>query len=192
MTNAQSAPLSVHTPPNNYRPSVPMSVYRDLAAELEQTKLQLETLNTQNQLLVVQNQALRAEIIKVIETHLYLEEFVSSLPPVSAPISDQPPPSPQSAQILPLVVESEPVPVNPIQTPELEAPTPKDIPPAVVIEKSDPPPSPAAAKADISGWLIIAMMILIVSSAFVGGFLIVHPLLNNHGDSTIKTPNSSK
>ncbi len=195
MTNAQSGPLSVQTLPNNYRPSVPMSVYRELAAELEKTKFQLETLNTQNQLLVAQNQELRAEIIKVIETHLHLEEVVNSLPSVSATISHQPQPNPTSVQIQPLVLENRPEPVSVSPQPELELETPpENIPDKIVIEESVNPPSPSSVspKSGFTGWILMAMMMLIVSTAFVGSFLIVYPILNNSGEKTIKMPESPK
>ncbi|MEL6813905.1 MAG: hypothetical protein AAFP03_03710 [Cyanobacteria bacterium J06598_3] len=58
--------------PTNYAPSVPMSVYRELAAELRANKAVIDSLNSRNQQLVQQNQFLKQEIHNVVQATLNL------------------------------------------------------------------------------------------------------------------------
>lgn len=63
---------------SSYSPAVPISVYRELARELEVAKRQLSVVKTQNSTLQQQNQALRQEVIRVIQStanlHTVLQE----------------------------------------------------------------------------------------------------------------------
>ncbi|NJM99756.1 MAG: hypothetical protein HC800_23785, partial [Phormidesmis sp. RL_2_1] len=56
----------------NYSPSVPMSVYRELAAELRANKAVIDSLNSRNQQLLQQNQFLKQEIHNVVQATLSL------------------------------------------------------------------------------------------------------------------------
>ena len=58
-------------------PTVPMSVYRELAGELQATKTQLDNLKQENQHLYQQNQSLRLEISKLSQSVERLESIVS-------------------------------------------------------------------------------------------------------------------
>ncbi|MEM9090158.1 MAG: hypothetical protein AAGC93_15585 [Cyanobacteria bacterium P01_F01_bin.53] len=58
--------------PTNYSPSVPMSVYRELAAELRTNKAVIDSLNSCNQQLIEQNQFLKQEIHNVVQATLNL------------------------------------------------------------------------------------------------------------------------
>ncbi|MEO0770982.1 MAG: hypothetical protein AAFY72_16430 [Cyanobacteria bacterium J06649_4] len=58
--------------PTNYAPSVPMSVYRELAAELRANKAVIDSLNSRNQQLIQQNQRLKQEIHNVVQAALNL------------------------------------------------------------------------------------------------------------------------
>ena len=58
--------------PTNYAPSVPMSVYRELAAELRTNKAVIDSLNSRNQQLIQQNQFLKQEIHNVVQATLNL------------------------------------------------------------------------------------------------------------------------
>ncbi|MEL7330935.1 MAG: hypothetical protein AAFN12_01740 [Cyanobacteria bacterium J06560_2] len=55
-----------------YAPSVPMSVYRELAAELRANKAVIDSLNSRNQQLLNQNQRLKQEIHSVVQATLNL------------------------------------------------------------------------------------------------------------------------
>ena len=58
-----------------YAPSVPMSVYRELAAEMRADKAVIDSLNSRNQLLQRQNQRLKQEIHSVVQATLTLGQF---------------------------------------------------------------------------------------------------------------------
>ncbi len=60
-----------------YAPSVPMSVYKELVAELQAAKALSEALNAQNQQLLRQNRQLQQELEKAIESVLYWRQINS-------------------------------------------------------------------------------------------------------------------
>ncbi|MGJ3247796.1 MAG: hypothetical protein ACFE0I_17175 [Elainellaceae cyanobacterium] len=62
---------------NSYAPSVPLSVYRELAEELQTIKAQLETVTQQNQQLHQQNQQLHQQIDQVFQSALSLHQLVN-------------------------------------------------------------------------------------------------------------------
>ena len=66
---------SLQSAPTNYAPSVPMSVYRELAAELRANKAVIDSLNGRNQQLIQQNQRLKKEIHNVVQATLSLGQF---------------------------------------------------------------------------------------------------------------------
>src|ERR671932_193136 len=77
----QNPPTDRYTPPtpaNKYSPSVPISVYRELAAELQTAQAMLDSLKAQNQQLVKQNQQLRQEVEKVVQSAQHLQQIVAS------------------------------------------------------------------------------------------------------------------
>ncbi len=78
MPNAK--PSGNPNPPANnpYSPAVPISLYREVAAELQSAKTRAESLNLQNQELVQQNQQLRLEIERVVQTALQLRQVADS------------------------------------------------------------------------------------------------------------------
>src|ERR671932_1404082 len=82
----QNPPTDRYTPPtpgNKYSPSVPISVYRELAAELQAAQAMLESLKAQNQQLVKQNQQLRQEVEKAVQSAQHLQQIVASFGSVS-------------------------------------------------------------------------------------------------------------
>ncbi|REJ54109.1 MAG: hypothetical protein DWQ51_06760 [Microcystis wesenbergii TW10] len=60
------------------RPSVPLSVYRELVKELQATQARAESLEAQNQQLVKSNRQLRQEIETVVAQGRRLEKVVES------------------------------------------------------------------------------------------------------------------
>ncbi len=66
---------SAQSPQASYAPSVPMSVYRELAAEMRANKAVIDSLNSRNQLLQQQNQRLKQEIHSVVQATLTLGQF---------------------------------------------------------------------------------------------------------------------
>ncbi len=66
-------------------PSVPLSVYRELAAELQATRVMLDSLHEQNQQLTYQNQnlthqnqQLQGEIVKVAKATLQMQQVAQA------------------------------------------------------------------------------------------------------------------
>lgn len=68
---------------NNYSPSVPISLYREVTAELQSAQALLDSLKTHNQQLVQQNQQLRREVETVVQASIYLQQAVNSAQSVS-------------------------------------------------------------------------------------------------------------
>ena len=71
----------INSDANNYRASVPIFVYRELAGDLENTKHQLQQLRHVNEELVRQNQQLRQEIIKILQTAEQVQQTVKLINP---------------------------------------------------------------------------------------------------------------
>lgn len=62
-------------------PSVPISVYKELAAELQATRAMIESLNNRNQQLVHQNQMIRQEVERVVQASFNLQQIVDFTTP---------------------------------------------------------------------------------------------------------------
>jgi hypothetical protein len=75
-TNGNNTP----NPTYAYSPSVPLSLYRELAAELQAAQVKLDSLNAQNQQLAKQNQQLRQEIETAVQSVLHLQQVVKQEP----------------------------------------------------------------------------------------------------------------
>ena len=196
MQNQPAARYPSSTQSNAYCPSVPISVYRELAAELQAAQAMLDSLNSQNQQLVKQNQQLRQEVEKVLHATHNLQQVVTSFAPVSGypqgvplqnegsfrqPVIQSPsrqaaaPPPPRSSGNVP-AMEFPP----PRQKSE---PAPYPYRESMVIEQDDTrsrrTPS-SESSPQISGWLLILAIVAIVLTAFGTGFVIVRPLLGNN------------
>lgn len=72
---AESASEFASSAPSHYSPSVPMTVYRELAAELRANKAVIDSLNSRNQQLLNQNRVLKQEIHNVVQATLHLGQF---------------------------------------------------------------------------------------------------------------------
>jgi len=69
--------------PTRQAPSVPISVYRELATELKATQALVESLTQQNQQLGQQNQVLRQEMLKFAESAAQLKQAVEASAPLT-------------------------------------------------------------------------------------------------------------
>jgi len=80
-TNSGNAPSQQpslqppYQPP--YQPSVPITVYRQLSAELQNTKERLATVQIENEGLVSQNQVLRQEFTAIATAHQQIQTLVA-------------------------------------------------------------------------------------------------------------------
>lgn len=164
---------------NAYSPSVPISLYREVTAELQAARSTVEVLKAQNQQLAKQNNYLRQEVEKAALTTLHLRQVVSNLPPVnmdlpqssrgegvadlearfSAPLTSRPPASPKHYS-----VESS----DPFLSEDL-----------VFEQESQPRRKMQVEKrsTELNGWWVGLIIVTIVITAFGTGFLIVRPLL---------------
>lgn len=62
---------------NPYAPSVPISLYREVSAELQATKALLESANHQNQQLTQQNQQMRQEVERLVQSAMTLQQLAN-------------------------------------------------------------------------------------------------------------------
>ncbi len=211
-------------PPAYPPPSVPLSIYSELAAELHTVEAKLDLLTTKNQRLTQENQLLRQEITKVVQAFLNLQKLVDphavpatdatsatpsdrSVPSPASNIqnttksSDRPAPSPASnvknttnqpvvktpprqpvsrpqPPIAPKASSSKSYPVE-FSVPVVEMISP--IPEPIFIEEQEVSyysPSDSESK-EISGWLLVVTILLIMLTAFGAGYLVVRPLFEH-------------
>ena len=185
---------------NNYSPSIPISLYREVTAELKSAQAMLDSLKTHNQQLLQQNQELRREVETVVQASVYLQQAVNSAQGVSQTGMPQMPPvnrfnlsaaSPRLASLPSQAnhaVPDEPTPIAqtvtfPFPVAELEPTAPamaEKMPEKLFTEVPETPyrlrTQPKKAS-DLSGlWLAIAIF-LIVIAAFGAGYIVVRPLL---------------
>lgn len=171
-----------------------MYVYRELAAELEATQAKLDALTAKNKQLVQENQLLRHEVKKVVQSFLHLQKLVGSdttpssyqaqsssfdvKSPNNHPVTDTHPRQQVSRSrqpAAPQVTNSKShrsdfsIPIMDINAP---------IPHTVFIEEQEVAYYPTAqtqAK-QINGWWLAITILLIMLTAFAAGYLIVRPL----------------
>lgn len=195
----QNTTLSDNTSPensNSYSPSVPISLYREVTAELQAAQAMLDSLKTHNQQLVQQNQQLRREVETVVQVSQQLQQVVNSaqsvtqtgipqMPSVKFNFSSVEPPAPA-----PATSQTNSSVPQPPQTVAFPFPLPEPEPAAASIPEPLPeklfttvPETPYRVRSqpkkasDLNGlWLAIAIF-LIVIAAFGGGYLVVRPLL---------------
>jgi hypothetical protein len=197
----QNTTLPDNTSPENsntYSPSVPISLYREVTAELQAAQAMLDSLKTHNQQLVQQNQQLRREVETVVQVSQQLQQVVNSaqsvtqtgmpqMPSVKFNFSVEPEsPAPATSQTNSALPQAPPAPQTvafpfPLPEPEPTAPSmPQPLPEQLFTEVPSLPyrlRSKPKKASDLSGlWLAIAIF-LIVIAAFGAGYLVVRPLL---------------
>jgi hypothetical protein len=158
----KNAPAS--SPRQVYNPSVPISVYRQVASELQVARSQLSSLKRQNQHLFEQNQHLKQEVERVIHsTHrlqepsarphsIHLTEFNKI--DKQARVRSQKPPS--------------------YLLPNREGDRIKGT--AVIGTRN---PTRSSNFANLNGRKLLLVTIIIMLVAFSCGFITVSPILNN-------------
>lgn len=188
------------TTQNPYAPSVPIPVYRELAAELQATKAMLESLNAQNQALVRQNALLRKEVQTIVQSAFQLQSLMAPIP--AAQPADVVPPMMDAAAIAPPPA----TPTIPVAEPARPTPAPTRAPSKGAPESSAPAPTPANLKftdlppvgsteafftaqpespritsektpRQLNGLWLLLVVLAIMVTAFTAGFLVMRPLL---------------
>ncbi|OUL24463.1 hypothetical protein BV378_18950 [Nostoc sp. RF31YmG] len=199
---ASTNPIYNHPPTPTapaYPPSVPLSVYRELASELKTAQAKLDALTAKNQQLTQENQLLRQEMTKLIQSCLRLQKLVdfSAQPPTmpSDPLrtstEKKTAAQPTAATARPRQQVSRPRPPavsevpnsksrhSPVSVPAMEMMSP--IPQPVFIEEQEvryygsTEPEPK----EVSGWWLVITILLIMLAAFSAGYLVVRPLFEH-------------
>ncbi|HEY9646723.1 MAG TPA: hypothetical protein V6C88_10150 [Chroococcidiopsis sp.] len=159
--------------PSNYAPSVPISVYRELAAELQATKTMLDSVNSQNQQISQQNQLLRQELEKVVQQGQRLQQVLQTGNPNPAPVEAR--------------VNAERL-AEQIRTSQFSVGTPAGFddedgldrelfteqPEITNVSTKSRPPK------DLGGLWLTLTIVLIVVTAFGAGFILIRPFLSNN------------
>ena len=182
------------TQASTYLPSVPISVYRQLAAELQATQSQVKSLEEQNQQLREQNIRLQKEAHKVFKSAQQLQQAVSAFGVADEAVVK---PSPTSSledvekmlrQTMASKTNHVPVPKE-VRQPEppkrqeppkrrAPAPDPERIVAEVqAVHYQDSPEFFEEESSGINGWLLAVSVLMIVVMAFGTGFLVVRPLI---------------
>lgn len=180
------------TPNNAYCPSVPISVYRELSAELQAAQAMLEVLNNQNQQLLQQNQQLHQEIAKVVQSTQNLQQIAAAIPPTGLGMSSL------NTSSLPMI---SPKISNPSETPNSGRSMSRGLPlmpkslslgdlsiaPGDLVTEQEEGRnrrmSTSPRTSDINGWVLLLAIFLIIVTAFGTSFLIIRPLLNGNNNN---------
>lgn len=167
--------------------TVPLSLYRELAAELQATKAMLDSINGQNQQLARQNQRFRHEIERLMQVSLNLQQIAGL--PQAGWVN---PSGNEHATVIPDALNAtalNPSSAQPQVAPP-QAPPPRPVPPVpaapaddLFAEQSMPAQNlhgQAASAREFGGfWLWVTVFVIIIT-AFGAGFMIVKPLLQNN------------
>jgi cobalamin biosynthesis Mg chelatase CobN len=169
-------------------------VYRDLAGELQRQQAVVDSLSAKNQQLSQENQLLRQEIAKAVNSVMQLQQLLStqstsynsevySTAKVNQSSSAQPQQTPKPQPRKQRAAAPKKIKINKAPKPE---PTPEYFPVSepVYIEEQEIRYYPYhTQKPETNGWMLLVAILLIVFTAFGAGYLIVRPLLANHNNS---------
>ncbi len=197
--------VSDHTPvvtPSSYAPSVPISLYREITAELQNSKSSIDALQTQNEQLIQQNQQLRRELNSVIQATIQLQKAVNtaqqlnvtegSISGVNSTNINQSlgetsikVPSVLSAPSNPVARQSIPQPPKrthadvSVSLPNTKEPDFPDVSEQLFTEQAEGylRSNSKPQRPELNGWWLIVSILLIVFAAFGAGYWIVRPIL---------------
>lgn len=193
MQNISASSQTGHNTENNYSPSVPISLYREATAELQATQIKLESLKVHNEQLIQQNQKLRREFEKVIQSATQLQETLNSSVLVTQVTQPQVPSFPSSELRVDTFRDNSFNSDFEVDSPETSSPSPSlpfteskkadpDFPEYLFTEEPDrsrhSKTSSYTQVSELNGiWLVVAIC-LIVIAAFGAGYWVVRPILN--------------
>jgi len=144
-----------------FTPSVPVSVYRELAAELQAAKALSASLKAQNQQLLRQNQQLQQELNKAIDSVLYWRQTTNTQKTHHRPF-----PETQSA--------NRNSPSSPILPETAKFTEITEITEQERIRRQLP-----ERVSEISGWSLAIAIVLIMATAFGAGYFMMRPLVRS-------------
>lgn len=162
--------------------SVPLSVYRELAVEWQAAQTTINTLTVQNQQLAHENQLLKQEMKKAVESVLHLQNLIDSFP--QAIHNPAPRSIPRPSQPTRTINQPRPSrqfhPPSPVIAEEMEIFT--DEPETVFIEEQEVSyyHSNEPSSSDVSGMRLMISLLLIILLGFGAGYLIVRPFFEQH------------
>ncbi len=180
-----------------YPPSVPLSVYRELSTELQAAQARLNALTTQNQQLAQENQLLRQEITKVVESFSHLQNFVDSHTTPSyhqatqassdvknaakQPVTQAPPRQQASHPRPPSVPKAPPEKSHRqnFSTPVMDINFPITEPVFIEEQQVSYYSTTESDVKGLSGWWLIITILLIMLTAFSTGYFVVRPLFEH-------------
>ncbi len=171
-------------------PSVPISVYRELAAELQATQTLLDSAHSQNQYLHKANRRMQVELDQITESAHKLQQIAGKVAGLNSPPQDAAA-APSPAQ--PLSKEA-PAVRRPPQSQSARPPMPQGRKAAVeslnqLLRDRPARPRPLLStgqSGEISTWWLMAMIIFIVVTAFGTGFILVRPFLNPSSSTPVQ------
>ncbi|AFY56319.1 hypothetical protein Riv7116_3877 [Rivularia sp. PCC 7116] len=184
-----------------YSASVPVSVYRELSAELQMAQAAIHQLNQQNEHLAQENHVLRQEIAKTVNAVLHLQNAVNS-PNYSTEVASTNKPNHSFNQTSARTKKKQYAPTKRHYRSQ-EAPQEqvrRSRTSAVahnVTEFFEPLPEPVFIEEEqvsyyyddeselsqVSGWWLILAIVFIIVMGFGAGYVVVRPLLENHTSS---------
>jgi hypothetical protein len=205
MKNATIPAQPTPTTNQTYSPSVPISLYREVMAELQTTQAHLNALKQENRELNQENQQLRQEIEHIINSVMHLQQVTGishqGISPSFATASSMPPSfsqsTPPEGDRLPSATTTNPMNANiSANSPSAAVPAPA-IPfvspfatgqPGGLSDRSEPlfseQPEPRPRRIarspkppEIGGpWLFVCIFLIVVS-AFGVGFFVIRPFM---------------
>jgi hypothetical protein len=182
--NPKPSTRTPNTAPAGYAPSVPISIYKEVATELQTTKAAMDALKVQNQQLIKQNQQLRQEIERTVQAALTLRQVAGSVPPTQ----DAPAPQVHHAVVPDLELDE----IEMEEEYEASVPPPpparylgidSPFPPENLVYEEDSKPrrkiklDAESMKGELGNWWLAIAIIAIILTAFGAGFLLVRPFL---------------
>ncbi|MDY6899493.1 MAG: hypothetical protein SWZ49_15640 [Cyanobacteriota bacterium] len=178
-----------------YSASVPLSVYRELAAELQATQTAIHQLTQQNEHLAQENHVLRQEIAKTVNAVMHLQNAVN----YSANATYNNTLNTSVNQASSGTNEKRVASTNKQHKHQSVAPKrvkrPRSSPVShQVTEYFEPLPEPVFIEeqqanyyyedesefSQVSGWWLIFAIVFIIVMGFGAGYVVVRPLLENH------------
>ncbi len=169
-----------------------MSVFRELSAELQATRIMLESLNTQNQQLVQHNQRLRQEIGRVVHAALQVQQVADLYQPAKITMPDAAYINVEFAPDMYLpnpATHGAKAQATPRKTPHtIEMPRVSGGLGDAVMEQEEGRyrrpkiavgKTVAKPKSDLTGLWLVLVILGIVVTAFAAGFWIVRPFIND-------------
>lgn len=177
--NSKASNQGASQPPS---PTVPLSVYRELAAELQATRGMVDSLNGKNQDLTLQNQKLRQEIHRFAQSAIALKSLADANQPAASSPRATPPVRPRSPQLDAADPSLEEAAAASVIAAKLRTTDPTAAFEELFTETQEQPHLPQEKKPrDLGGLWLTITIVLIMVTAFGAGFLVVRPLLPTSG-----------